>query len=83
MDGNDLTDPIVFDGLEHALIGFGSQYTGPRLAVYSAKKIIAHFQAEGMEYDEAVEMFDFNVSTLWAGPTTPLILDDEGEEDVA
>lgn len=87
MDGNDTSlpsedTPVVFPGLEAALIGFGRQYTGPKLAVYSAKKMLECFQADdGMTKEEAVEWFDFNVSTLWVGPNTPLILDDE--DDVA
>ena len=76
------TGPVVFDGLDCALIGFGSQCTGRTLAVYSAKEIIAIFQSQGMDYEDAIAMFDYNVATLWAGPSTPLILDDQGGENV-
>jgi hypothetical protein len=82
MDGNEEIDaPIVFDGLESALIGFGSQWSRPKIAVYSARKIIEEFVRQGMTEEEAIENFDYNVLTLWAGPLTPLIIDDEEDDN--
>ncbi|QDP57801.1 MAG: hypothetical protein Unbinned7358contig1001_27 [Prokaryotic dsDNA virus sp.] len=68
--------PYILDGLDDALLGFGSQWSRATLAVYSDRKILEVLQGQGMSYDEAVEFYDFNVRCLWCGEQTPLILED-------
>ena len=70
------TAPIIFNGLESALIGYGTQWSRKPVAVYSESKILEALQEQGMDYEEAVEWFDFNIRCLWCGEQTPLILED-------
>lgn len=57
------------DGLDEAVIGVEEDEM--RL-VYSVDKCIEIFMAQGMEYDEALEFFDYNVRGAWMGDKTPI-----------
>lgn len=73
----ELEGALLADGFEEALVGFGFQFTYP-VAIYSRKKCIDILMQDGiMEYDEATEYFDFNVSGAWVGHNTPVFLNDE------
>ena len=75
-------DAIQFDGLEKAVIGVGNQYTKAPLLIYSASRIIdILMERDGMDYEEAVEFFEFNIAGLWAGVGTPIILTDLEDTD--
>ena len=68
---------LLADGFEDALIGYGYQFNYP-IAVYSRKRCINILMDDGiMEYEEATEYFDFNVSGAYVGESTPVFLDDE------
>jgi hypothetical protein len=69
-------EAISFDDLDDAIIGIGKQWGGPYLFIYSADKIVECLAKNGMEYEEAVEWFGYNVECLYAGPHTPIIVDD-------
>lgn len=68
---------IYLVGLDSAIIGVEQRESeeSDRL-VYSAKKIIANFVSTGMDYDEALEYFYFNVEGSYFGENTPLIVCD-------
>lgn len=67
--------PILFDGLEDAIIGVAMQQHKPPLIVYDEQAIIDHFiDAEEMTEEDAWDWYGFNVQGLWAGEGTPLIL---------
>jgi hypothetical protein len=57
------------DGLDEAVIGIEEDEM--RL-VYSVDKCIEIFMTHGMEYDEALEFFDYNVRGAWMGDKTPI-----------
>jgi len=66
---------LLADGFEDALIGFGYQFTYP-IAVYNREKCIEILMdRDGMDDEEAIEYFDFNVSGAWAGESTPVFLE--------
>ena len=60
-------------GFEEALIGFGYQFN-KTLAVYDRDKCINILIATGMDYEEAVEYFEFNVVGSYVGETTPVFI---------
>jgi hypothetical protein len=60
---------LKVDGLDNAVIGV-EEYE-MRL-VYSVDKCIEIFMTQGMEYDEALEFFDYNVRGAWMGDKTPI-----------
>jgi hypothetical protein len=68
---------ILFDGYEQAFIGLSHRYGQPPLVVYSYKKCIEiNMKRDGMDYDGAVEWFEYNAMRTWAGKHTPIILQD-------
>jgi hypothetical protein len=67
---------IKFDGLDSALIGYGSQWSKNQLAVYSETKIIEALIDQGMDYEEARDWYGHNIECLWCGEETPLIVRD-------
>ena len=69
-------EAVIFDGLNDAIIGMGSQSGKDSLLIYSAKKIIKLLVKGGMKVDEAKEYYDFNIQGLWAGEMTPIIMED-------
>jgi hypothetical protein len=66
---------IIFDGLDEAFVGVGYQFTKP-LACYSRKKILKILEKEGMNLEEAIEYFEFNIAGAYLGENTPVIIDE-------
>ena len=69
---------LQFDGLNEAVIGiFPDTVTQKDRIVYSANKIIEIFQErDGMTYDGAREMVDYNYLGAHLGDETPVIVVD-------
>ena len=66
---------ILFDGLSGALLGQTENSDGDPIAVYCVEKCVEIFRGQGMEWDDAVEWFEFNVRGTYAGPLTPIFVD--------
>ena len=64
---------LMATGFEEALIGFGYQFNKP-LAVYDRNKCLNILMSTGMDYEEAVEYFEFNVVGSYVGETTPVFI---------
>lgn len=71
-------DLVAFDGLDDAVIGVAQVHTQPSRVVYSFEKIIEILMSGGLNYEDAVEYFEFNIACLWAGENTPAIVYDAG-----
>ncbi len=68
-------DAISFDGLEEAIIGYGSKFPEENVLVYSADKIIdVLMEKHNISHGEAIEYFDFNIAGLRIGQGTPIIV---------
>lgn len=65
---------LQLDGFDDAIIGFAERCGQPPLLVYDHSKIIEILVGQGMEYDEALEYYDFNIGGAWVGEGTPLTL---------
>jgi hypothetical protein len=61
---------LMADGFDDAVIGIATDFTKPRL-IYSVTKCIEILMKD-MEYDEAIEYFDYNVSGAFVGELTPI-----------
>ena len=71
---------IVLDGLNEAVIGQTTK-DGEWVLVYSADKIVdILMKRDGMDQDEAVEFYDYNIGCLYAGPRTPVLMWERYEE---
>jgi len=66
-------DILKADGFDDAVIGIE---TNSMRLVYSVSKCLAILEADGMDYEEAREYFDFNVSGAYVGEQTPIWCDD-------
>jgi|TARA_R100000482_G_scaffold24765_1_gene7459 hypothetical protein len=64
---------LMATGFEEALIGFGYQFN-KTLAVYDRTKCLNILMSTGMDYEEAVEYFEFNVVGSYVGETTPVFI---------
>lgn len=64
-------DALYADGFEDALIGYVEIFN-KTVALYDRDKCIAILmKRDGMDYEGAVEFFDFNVTGAWMGDGTP------------
>jgi hypothetical protein len=62
------------DGFDSACIGF--DYKTHRL-IYSTSKCVNILVADGMDYEEACEYFQFNTLEAYVGERTPIFAIDE------
>jgi hypothetical protein len=61
------------DGFDDAIIGL-CEVTNR--VIYSTKKIIEILIEEGMEYEDALDHFGFNITGSYVGEMTPIFCDD-------
>ena len=64
---------LLADGFDDAFLGIGMQFHNA-VAVYDREKCIDILVAGGMQYDEAVEFFMYNVQGAYVGSQTPIYL---------
>ena len=62
------------DRFDPAIIGIAHRFGMQPIVAYDYRKVIEVF-AEDMEYEEAVEYFDFNVIGAWVGEGTPIFIE--------
>lgn len=65
------------DGLNEALIGFGSRCGMNDVAIYSVEKIIETLIIKyDMEEDDAQDWYDYNIEGAFLGENTPIFVFD-------
>ena len=63
---------LVADGFDDAIVGYFDEL---KKVVYSSNACVDILMANhGMEYDEAIEFFAFNVQGSFVGDKTPLFI---------
>jgi hypothetical protein len=63
---------LIADGFDDAIIGI--EWSSERV-VYSVSKCLdILIERDGMTYSEAIEYFDFNVSSAYVGEKTPIFI---------
>ena len=76
-------DLLLATGHDDEIIGVSMDFQGNVLfVVYDYEKFLKRFMGDGMNYEEAVEFFDFNTIGAWVGEKTPgfvTIFEDLGE----
>lgn len=63
---------LFADGYDEAIVGV-VENDGNHSIVYSRCKII-EILSRDMDYDEAVEFFDYNIGGAYVGPSTPVYI---------
>ena len=66
-------DILKADGFDDAVIGI---YTQTMRLIYSVTRCVEILVLGGMDVDEAIEYFDFNVKGSYVGEKTPIWCDD-------
>ena len=75
-------EALLADGFEDAYIGWCEVFHRPPLAAYDRDKCIEILmERDGMDYEEAEEYFNFNVSGSWVGDNTPVYISLKGKGD--
>lgn len=68
-------DIVMADGLSDAFIGIGSQGpNGETVAVYDSMKIVEKLMADGMDQEQALEFYEYNIAGAYVGPKTPMFM---------
>ena len=64
---------IIADGFEDAFMGVVEQFNSEPIAVYDKQKCIdILMERDGMDWEGAMEFFDYNVQGAWVGKRTPM-----------
>lgn len=68
-------EALLADGWDDCIIGVAYSPGRGDLVVYDGDAIINKLvNRDGLEYEEAVEYFDFNITGAWMGPKTPVFV---------
>mgnify|MGYP003111242922 CR=1 FL=1 len=70
---------LLADGLNDAVVGIS--YGVEPKTVYSVHKIIEILMEDGMEWEEAIEHFSYNISGAYVGEKTPIFIYDLDEQE--
>lgn len=63
---------MQIDGFDDCIVGYVSRQGQPTILLYSEDLIInSLMKNDGMDYDEAVEHFEFNIAGSYMGDGTP------------
>ena len=62
---------LTADGFDLAVLGYADDFSEPRV-VYSVQKCLDILIKDGMDSEDAMEYFTFNVSGAYVGEQTPI-----------
>ena len=66
------SEMLIADGFDDAIIGVSERFGRSPIVAYDKDKCIQILMdRDGMDYEEAMEFFDFNVIGAWVGDGTP------------
>jgi hypothetical protein len=68
-------DALICDGFDDAIIGMAERINLGPVVAYSTEKIVEILMTrDGMEYEDALEYFNFNILGAWMGEMTPVFI---------
>lgn len=68
---------VLLDELDEAILGLVRLPDNKVVLAYSTKLILDCLSKDGMTRDEAMEHFEYNIEGAYAGPGTPVYVQDE------
>lgn len=72
-------DELLFiepaEDFDSCIIGVASRCGMGPVVVYNSDKVIDAIKAQGLEEDEAIEFFEFNIVGAYVGERTPLFME--------
>lgn len=69
-------EAYIYDDADDAILGLVYSENGPVLAYSYSAYLSIFMERDGMDLEEAIEFFEFNVSELSLGEGQPIIVDD-------
>ena len=72
----DNPEAYIYDGADDAILGLVYSENGPVLAYSYSAYLNIFMERDGMDLEEAIEFFDYNVLGLNLGEGQPIIVDD-------
>lgn len=70
MDNYPDSEILIADGLEEAFMGVATQFYTP-IAIFDEEKCIDILVNQGMNTEEAIEYYEFNILGAYVGVNTP------------
>lgn len=71
-------EALLCDGFDDAIIGIAERINLGPVVAYSVEKIINILMTrDKMNYDKALEYYDFNIVGAWMGENTPIFVTTE------
>lgn len=70
---------LVMDGFDDCVAGVVETFGRPPVVCYDKAAVLRKLEADGMDPDEALEWFDFNIIGAWCGETTPCFITTSGD----
>lgn len=70
---------LFMDGFDDAIMGTGTKFH--QLSVVYSKKKILQKLCNDMDYEDAIEYFNFNIAGAYVGENTPIIFEDDIDLD--
>lgn len=64
-------DALLLDGHDNAIMGMATIPSIGTIVLYDTEIIIKNLMRDGMDYEEAVEFFMFNIDGAYHGQGTP------------
>ena len=73
-------EALLADGFDEAIVGMASRCAMNPVVVYDTEKVISILMEQGMDEDEAIEYFEFNIAGAYVGENGPIFLHTLTEE---
>jgi hypothetical protein len=65
---------VKMDGFDDCIEGVVERFGQDPILCYNYDKVIEELVSQGMDYEEAVEYFEFNQIGAWVGEKTPCFI---------
>jgi hypothetical protein len=66
---------LKIDGMDEAIIGLASSFNRREVYAYSLDKILGILvERDGMDWEEAMEFYDFNIAGAYLGEGMPVVI---------
>ena len=72
---------LLMDGYDDCIIGVCERFGQEPIIAYDKEKVINKLQTIGMDYDEAIEWYEFNQLGAWMGDSTPCFIINNNQLD--
>jgi hypothetical protein len=68
-------EALLCDGFDEAIIGMAERPNLGPVVAYSVEKILEIMMSrDSMTYEEALEYYEYNISSAWLGEFTPIYI---------